>query len=74
MLKAGDVGTILVVFIEERDGNALVRLPNGSKTSLPFDCLDLVARGEDLDRGVTTQDLVRGPLLAPYRRDGARES
>jgi len=28
-----------VVFLEDRGGRALVRLPNGSKTSLPYNCL-----------------------------------
>jgi hypothetical protein len=68
MLEAGDVASILVTFIEERNGKALVRLPNGSKTSLPFECLDLLVRGEDLPRVPVRDDLTSGPLLAPYRR------
>jgi hypothetical protein len=35
---------------------------------LPFDCLDLVARLEDLPRRLTTEDLRSGPLLESYRR------
>jgi hypothetical protein len=63
MFQDGDVAMILVRFIEERDGKALVRLPSGSKTSLPFECLDLVVRGEDLSGPLVTDDLRRGPLL-----------
>lgn len=73
VLEDGDVAMILVKFIEVRNGKALVRLPNGSKTSLPFECLDLVVRGEDLSQPVVTDDLSRGPLLAPFRRNGPAE-
>ncbi|MCP3995018.1 MAG: hypothetical protein GY722_08130 [bacterium] len=39
-MKQGEFATVAVQFIEERNGRALVRLPNGSKTSLAFDALD----------------------------------
>jgi len=39
-MHPGDVGSILVVYLGDRNGKALVRLPNGSKTSLPHDSLD----------------------------------
>lgn len=38
-INPGDLATLGVVFIEERDGRALVRLPNGSKTSVEFGAL-----------------------------------
>jgi hypothetical protein len=69
MLETGDIAVVLVQYIEERNGKALVRLPNGSKTSLPFACLDLVMRGEDLPRPAGRDDLSAGPLLQPYRRE-----
>jgi len=59
---------VLVMFIEDRNGRALVRLPNGSKTSLPYDSLDLVISGGDLERPVSRDDLTSGQLLEPYRR------
>lgn len=40
-MNPGDLASTLVVFLEDRHGKALVRLPNGSKTSLPHECLDL---------------------------------
>jgi hypothetical protein len=64
----GDVGSILVVYLEDRNGRALVRLPNGSKTSLPYDSLDFVVSGDGLERPVSGDDLTRGPLLEPHRR------
>jgi hypothetical protein len=67
-MKPGDVASVLVMFIEDRDGRALVRLPNGSKTSLPYDCLDPVISGADLQRPVSGDDLTSGHLLEPYRR------
>jgi hypothetical protein len=63
-----DVASVLVWFIEDRNGKALVRLPNGSKTSLPYECLDFVVSTDDLPRPATTDDLSHGPLLEPYRR------
>ena len=38
-INPGDLATLGVVFIEERGGRALVRLPNGSKTSVNFGAL-----------------------------------
>lgn len=38
----GDLAFLGSTFIEERDGRALVRLPNGSKTSLSYDALRAV--------------------------------
>ncbi|GIJ43686.1 hypothetical protein Val02_05720 [Virgisporangium aliadipatigenens] len=52
---------------------ALARLPNGSKTSLPFECLDLVVRGEDLSQPVVTDDLSGGRLLVRSFDAGAPE-
>jgi hypothetical protein len=43
-LQSGDVASTLVVFLEDRNGKALVRLPNGSKTDLPYESLDFVSR------------------------------
>ena len=67
-LEPGDVASLFVQFIEMRDGEALVRLPNGSKTSVSPAALDLVARSEDLPRHPTRDDLTAGDLLAAYRR------
>lgn len=38
-LEPGDVASVSVVFIEDRNGRALVRLPNGSKTSIDYGAL-----------------------------------
>ncbi|MFJ5987944.1 hypothetical protein [Lentzea sp. NPDC092896] len=73
MIERGDIASVLVQFLEDRDGRALVRLPNGSKTSLPYECLDLVVRSDDLPAPVTTDALRSGPLLAPYRGQSASE-
>jgi hypothetical protein len=64
----GDIGAVLVWFIEDRNGKALVRLPNGSKTSLPYEALDILVGVDDLPRSAVTDDLSIGPLLEPYRR------
>lgn len=58
-MRAGDVGSILVVFLEDRNGKALVRLPNGSKTSLPYDSVDFVVSADGLERPVSGDDLTR---------------
>jgi hypothetical protein len=67
-MQRGDVASILVVYLEDRNGRALVRLPNGSKTSVPHDSLDFVVSGDALERPVSGDDLTRGPLLEPHRR------
>ena len=67
-MQPGDVGSILVVYLEDRNGKALVRLPNGSKTSLPYDSLDFMVSNDVLERPVSGDALTRGPLLEPYRR------
>jgi hypothetical protein len=67
-IQPGDVGSILVVYLEDRNGKALVRLPNGSKTSLPHDSLDFVVSSDGLERPVSGDDLTCGPLLEPHRR------
>ncbi|WP_405142450.1 hypothetical protein OG589_34555 [Sphaerisporangium sp. NBC_01403] len=67
-MEFGDVASVLVVFIEDRNGRALVRLPNGSKTSLPYASLDPVVTFDELERFPTIDDLNTGPLLEPYRR------
>lgn len=38
-MEPGDDATVEVSFIEDRNGRALVRLPNGSKTSLAYSVL-----------------------------------
>lgn len=68
LLQRGDVAAVLVEYLEDRNGKALVRLPNGSKTSLPHDCLDFVVSLDSLERPVSGEDLTRGPLLEPHRR------
>ncbi|MGW6961744.1 hypothetical protein [Streptomyces chartreusis] len=67
-MNPGDLASTLVVFLEDRHGNALVRLPNGSKTSLPHECLDLVEAGANLPDHVSRDDLTSGPLREQYRR------
>ncbi|GHE27881.1 hypothetical protein GCM10017673_32710 [Streptosporangium violaceochromogenes] len=67
-MEFGDVASILVTFVEDRNGRALVRLPNGSKTSLPYASLDLVVTADELERPVSRDDLTTGPLLKPHRR------
>ena len=67
-MQRGDVGSILVVYLEDRNGRALVRLPNGSKTSLPHDSLDFVVSSDGLERPVPGDDLTRGALPEPPRR------
>lgn len=67
-IQAGDVGSILVVYLEDRNGKALVRLPDRSKTSLPRESSDFVVSADGLERPVSGNDLIRGPLLEPDRR------
>lgn len=67
-MHPGDVGSILVVYLEDRNGKALVRPPNGSKASLPHDSLDFVVSSDSLERPVSGDDLTRGLLLEPHRR------
>jgi hypothetical protein len=69
MLQRGDIAAVLVQYLEDRNGQALVRLPNGSKTSLPHECLDHVVSVDDLPGPVTRDDLTGGPLLASFRRN-----
>jgi len=38
-LEPGQPASLVVTFIEERQGRAIVRLPNGSKTTIGFDSL-----------------------------------
>jgi hypothetical protein len=38
-VQPGDLAMLGVVFVEERGGRALVRLPNGTKTSVEFSAL-----------------------------------
>ena len=66
-LEPGDVASLFVQFIEIRDGAAVVRLPNGSKTTVPPEALDLVAKSRDLPRHPTRDDLTSGELLSGYR-------
>lgn len=40
-MEPGQLALIPVTFVEDRDGRALVRLPNGSKTSIDYDVLDV---------------------------------
>ena len=35
-VKPGQLCSVVATFIEDRNGRALVRLPNGSKTSIPY--------------------------------------
>jgi hypothetical protein len=42
-MDPGQLCSVVVTFIEDRDGRALVRLPNGSKTSIPYGAV----RGSD---------------------------
>ncbi len=45
-MEPGEVALVPVTFIEERRGAALVRLPNGSKTTVEYEALEaLGARG-----------------------------
>ena len=38
-LEPGELASLGVTFIEDRDGRAIVRLPNGSKTTVDYDGL-----------------------------------
>lgn len=38
-METSQLATVGVTFIEDRNGRALVRLPNGSKTSIAYDAL-----------------------------------
>jgi hypothetical protein len=42
-MKPGDLASIVVTFVDDRDGRALVRLPNGSKTRVEHDELNPLA-------------------------------
>ena len=50
-MEPGELATTTVTFLEERDGRALVRLPNGSKTSIAFDALAPLGVSAHLVRG-----------------------
>lgn len=39
-LEPGELGFVGVTYVEERNGKALVRLPNGSKTSVRFGSIE----------------------------------
>lgn len=39
-IEAGDFGFVGVTYLEERNGKALVRLPNGSKTTVRFGSIE----------------------------------
>ncbi|MEV6266520.1 hypothetical protein AB0L64_05100 [Kribbella sp. NPDC051936] len=39
-MKPGQLCRVVATFIEDRNGRALVRLPNGSKTSIPYDAIE----------------------------------
>ena len=55
-MDPAQLAAVIVTFIEERDGCALVRLPNGSKTSFDYNALEpLPAWGHFVptDDGVT---------------------
>lgn len=39
LMQSGEVCHVIATFIEDRDGRALVRLPNGSKTSVDYGAL-----------------------------------
>jgi hypothetical protein len=39
LLEPGELATLAVTFVEDREGRAIVRLPNGSKTTLDYDAL-----------------------------------
>jgi hypothetical protein len=41
-LEPGQWATVRVQFIEDRAGRALVRLPNGTKSSIAYDALNPV--------------------------------
>lgn len=46
VVEPGQVCQVVATFIEDRDGRALVRLPNGTKTSIPYGAaVGLAARG-----------------------------
>ena len=46
-LEPGQWALVRVQFIEDRAGRALVRLPNGTKSSIPYDSLDLIPIEDD---------------------------
>jgi hypothetical protein len=62
-MEPGQFAAIPVTFLEDRDGRALVRLPNGSKTRLPYGAMsELPGRGhvtpgtDDTDMTVWCRD------------------
>jgi hypothetical protein len=45
-VESGQLCNVVATFIEDRNGRALVRLPNGSKTSVPYGAAtEVPARG-----------------------------
>ena len=38
-MEEGEFASVVVQFLEDRNGRALVRLPNGSKTSVAYDAI-----------------------------------
>lgn len=39
-MEPGQLCRVVATFIEDRDGRALVRLPNGSKSSVPYGAIE----------------------------------
>ncbi len=57
-MEPGDLAYVGVVFVEDRNGRALVRLPNGWKTSLDYDALRVVGGPVHFVRGEGTTERV----------------
>ena len=55
-MEPGALAKITVVFVEDRNGCALVRLPNGSKTSLGYDALTTVGGHVHFVRGGSPEE------------------
>jgi hypothetical protein len=52
-LRPGELATLGVTLIEDRNGRAVVRLPNGSKTTVDYDALRPVGGSVHFVRGST---------------------
>lgn len=53
-LEPGELANLGVTFIEDRNGRAILRLPNGSKTTVDYDALRLVGGSVHFVRAVGT--------------------
>ncbi len=70
-MEPGDQCDLSAVFVEDRAGRALVRLPNGSKTSLEYSAIRSPKAAESIDDLTPTIRALETELLLPAVRRSA---